>query len=307
VSAPTARTRTLLHVTHALKFGWLSPVIGNRWSDHQPIVVFQDQHILPTALPHFDSVWIADHFYGFDAKTDPFLEAWTTLTWLAARYPNVELCHHVLGHGYRPPALTAKMAATLQTLSGGRFVLGIGAGWRDDEYRAYGYDFPSAKVRFQQLEEVVTICRLMWTQDEPSFEGRHFRIDGASAPPLPNPAPRVLIGASGEQIGLPLVGRIADGWNCWYRGDDDWNRRKGIVHAAAEKAGRDPGHIEITNTIEKPLPTTDEESEQLLEVLRHRRSLGITHFVMDFGHPQSTEPVLRFVEQVMAPLRAGDA
>ena len=63
-----------------LKFGWLSPVIGNRWSDHQPIVVYQDEHILGEALPHFDSLWIADHFYGFDAKTDPFMEAWTTLT-----------------------------------------------------------------------------------------------------------------------------------------------------------------------------------------------------------------------------------
>ena len=84
--------------------------------------MYQDQHILPTALSHFDSLWIADHFYGFDAKTDPFMEAWTTLTWLAARYPDVTLCHHVLGHGYRPPALTAKMAATLQVLSGGRFV-----------------------------------------------------------------------------------------------------------------------------------------------------------------------------------------
>jgi alkanesulfonate monooxygenase SsuD/methylene tetrahydromethanopterin reductase-like flavin-dependent oxidoreductase (luciferase family) len=134
-------------VPHDLKFGWLSPVIGNRWSDHRPIVVYQDQHILPTVLPHFDSLWIADHFYGFDAKTDPFMEAWTTLTWLAARHPGVELCHHVLGHGYRPPALTAKMAATLQVLSGGRFVLGIGAGWRDDEYRAYGYDFPKASMR----------------------------------------------------------------------------------------------------------------------------------------------------------------
>ena len=179
-------------MTRPLKFGWLSPVIGNRWSDHQPIVVYQDQHILPTALPHFDSLWIADHFYGFDAKTDPFMEAWTTLTWLAARYPNVTLCHHVLGHGYRPPALTAKMAATLQVLSGGRFVLGIGAGWRDDEYAAYGYDFPSAKVRFEQLEEVIAICRLMWTEDEPSFEGRHFRIAGAAAPPKPDPIPRVL-------------------------------------------------------------------------------------------------------------------
>jgi hypothetical protein len=97
-----------------VKFGWLSPVIGNKWSDYQPIVVFQERHILPTAMKHFDSLWVADHFYGFDAKTDPFLEAWTTLTWLAAKFPNVLLCHHVLGHGYRPPALTAKMAATLR-------------------------------------------------------------------------------------------------------------------------------------------------------------------------------------------------
>ncbi len=290
-------------MTHDLKFGWLSPVIGNRWSDHQPIVVHQDQHILPTALPHFDSVWIADHCYGCDAKTDPFLEAWTTLTWLAARHPNVELCHHVLGHGYRPPALTAKMAATLQTLSGGRFILGIGAGWREDEYLAYGYDFPKPSVRFAQLEEVITICRLMWTEDAPSFQGTYYSVDGAAAPPLPNPVPRVCIGASGEQIGLPMVGRLADLWNGWYRGDDDWNRRLGIVRSSAEKAGRNPDDIEITNTVEKALPESDDDSEQLVELLAHRRDLGITHFVMDFGHPQSTEPVLRFVEQVINPLR----
>ena len=138
-----------------LDFGWLSPVIGNRWSDHQPIVVYQEEHILPTVTRHFDTLWIADHFYGFDAKTDPFMEAWTTLTWLAAKFPDVELCHHVLGHGYRNPALTAKMAATLQTLSGGRFILGIGAGWRGEEYAAYGYEFPSTPIRFAQLEEVI--------------------------------------------------------------------------------------------------------------------------------------------------------
>jgi len=291
-------------VPHDLKFGWLSPVIGNRWSDHRPIVVYQDQHILPTVLPHFDSLWIADHFYGFDAKTDPFMEAWTTLTWLAARHPGVELCHHVLGHGYRPPALTAKMAATLQVLSGGRFVLGIGAGWRDDEYIAYGYDFPKASVRFAQLEEVITICRLMWTEDEPSFEGTYFRIEGASAPPLPDPVPRICIGASGEQIGLPMVGRLADRWNCWFRGDDDWNRRKGIVHAAAERAGRDPDDIEISTTVERPLPETDADSAALVELLQHRRALGVTHFVMDVGNPSSTEPALRFAEQVIAPMRA---
>ena len=123
-----ARRATVRAMTHDLKFGWLSPVIGSAGSDHQAIVLYQQEHILPTALPVFDSLWIADHFYGFDARTDPFLEAWTTLTWLGAKFPDVTLCHHVLGHGYRPPALTAKMAATLQTLTGGRFVLGIGAG-----------------------------------------------------------------------------------------------------------------------------------------------------------------------------------
>ena len=285
-------------MARSLKFGWLSPVIGNKWSDYVPIAQYQDQHILPTALPHFDSLWIADHFYGFDAKTDPFLEAFTTLTWLAARHPNVMLCHHVLGHGYRPPALTAKMAATLQVLSGNRFVLGIGAGWRDDEYAAYGYDFPKASVRFAQLEEVITICRLMWTEPEPTFHGRYFHIEGASAPPLPEVAPRVCIGASGEQIGLPMVGRLADMWNCWYRGREDWQRRSGIVHASAEKAGRNPADIEVTTTVEVALPETDEQSEQLVERLTKLADLGVQHFVMDFGHPLTTEHIHRFVEQV---------
>ena len=291
-------------MTRDVKFGWLTPAIGNRWSDHQPIVVYQDQHILPVALPHFDSLWLADHFYGFDAKTDPFMEAWTTLTWLAARHPNVELCHHVLGHGYRPPALTAKMAATLQTLSGGRFVLGIGAGWREDEYAAYGYEFPRPAVRFAQLEEVIAICRVMWTDPDATFDGKFFKITGASAPPLPSPIPRVCIGAAGEQIGLPMVGRLADMWNCSYRNDETWIRKYAIVREAAERAGRNPGDIEVSMTVEVALPETDVESAELVEKLGHRRSLGVDHFVMDFGHPVSPEPALRFAEQVIQPLRA---
>ena len=286
----------------SLKFGWLSPVIGNRWSDHKPIAQYQDTEILPVALPHFDSLWVADHFYGFDAKTDPFLEAWITLTWLAARHPNVDLCHHVLGQGYRPPALTAKMAATLQTLSGGRFILGIGAGWRADEYAAYGYDFPKPSVRFAQLEETITICRMMWTEDEPHFTGSHYSIAGASAPPLPNPVPRICVGASGEQIGLPMVGRLADMWNSFFRNDEDWKRKLAIVQRSAEAAGRDPSSIEISTTVESPLPESDKDAERLVERLAHLADLGIQHFVMDFGHPQSTEPIQRFVEQVKLPL-----
>ena len=279
-------------------------MIGNAGSNHEAIVLYQQDHILPEALPYFDSLWIADHFYGFDARTDPFLEAWTTLTWLGAKFPDVTLCHHVLGHGYRPPALTAKMAATLQVLTGGRFVLGIGAGWRGGEYEAYGYNFPKPSVRFAQLEELIHICRLMWSEDHPTFDGEYFSIRDASAPPRPDPMPRICIGASGPKVGLPLVGRLADQWNSFYRGDDDWRMRLGIVREHAALAGRDPMAIEVGTTVERPLPTTDEESQELLEFLSHLREMGITHFTMDFGHPLTPEHVHRFAEQVINVMRA---
>ena len=296
-----------MNAQRELKFGWLSPVIGNQWSYHQPIVMFQERNILPTALQHFDSLWIADHFYGFDKKTDPFMEAWTTLTWLAAKFPNVLLCHHVLGQGYRNPALTAKMAATLQMLSSNRFILGIGAGWRDDEYKAYGYEFPRPAVRFAELEELIQICRLMWTQDAPTFTGKHFHITEAAAPPKPEVIPPVCIGAYGEQIGLPMVGRLADMWNASTQGNvERWLVKRDIVRASAEKSGRNPSDIQISLTIEKPLPNTDEESEILRTQLQTMADHGVEHFVMDFGHPQSTEPVMRFVEQVMQPMKAAN-
>ena len=289
---------------HPLRFGWLSPCIGNRWSDHRPIVVDQAKHILPTVNDHFDSMWVADHFYGFDEKTDPFVEAWTSLTWLAAKFPDVMLCHHVLGHGYRPPALTAKMAATLQVFSENRFMLGIGAGWRGDEYEAYGYEFPKPSVRFAQLEEVVAICRLMWTEDLPTFSGEYYSITEAAAPPLPEVVPPVCIGANGEQIGLPLAGRIGDMWHNGGRTEEDWLRKRDIVHRSAEAAGRDPAVIETGITIEQPLPETDAESAETLERIARWHDAGVDHFVMDFGNPASTEPILRFSEQVIAPLRA---
>jgi alkanesulfonate monooxygenase SsuD/methylene tetrahydromethanopterin reductase-like flavin-dependent oxidoreductase (luciferase family) len=288
-----------------VKFGWLSPVAGHAGSNFQPIVMYQQEHILPTALPHFDSVWIADHFYGFDRdKTEGFLEGWTTLTWLAARFPDVMLCHHVLGHGYRNPALTAKMASTLQVLSGGRFILGIGAGWREDEYRSYGYDFPTTANRLRQLEEVVQICRLMWTEPHPTFHGEYFTIDDAAATPRPDVVPPVCIGSSGEKIGLPIVGRRADIWNGAYRDDEQWTRLRGIVDRAATDAGRDPADIESCVTVAGDLPETDTDSVRWVERLGHLVELGVTHFVMDFGHPLDAEPAVRFAEQVIAPIRA---
>jgi alkanesulfonate monooxygenase SsuD/methylene tetrahydromethanopterin reductase-like flavin-dependent oxidoreductase (luciferase family) len=287
------------------KFGWISPVIGPPESDYVPLVMYQQERIFPTTLQHFDSVWVCDHFYGFQRRTDPFLEGWTTLTWLAASFPNVLLGHHVLGHGYRNPALTAKMAATLQVLSGGRFILGIGAGWREEEYHSYGYEFPKPSVRIAQLEEVVQICRLMWTETAPSFSGKYFEIKEAYAPPRPATPSPILIGGSGEQLMLPLVGRRADMWNTGAgRGIDAFRHKRDIVHRSAEAAGRDPAEIVITVTREAPLPQSSAESAQWLEELRRWEAEGVRHFLLDFGHVTSTEPVLRFVDEVMTPMRA---
>lgn len=286
------------------KFGWLSPVAGHAGSDFQPIVMYQTEHIFPQALLHFDSVWIADHFYGFDAeKKEGFLEAWVTLTWLSATFPDVMLCHHVLGHGYRNPALTAKMASTLQVLSGNRFILGIGAGWRADEYTSYGYEFPSTATRLHQLEEVVQICRLMWTEAHPTFHGEYFHIKDAAATPRPEVVPPICIGSTGEKIGLPIVGRQADIWNDTRPNPEDFTRKRGIVDAAAMAAGRDPAEIESCATIAGDLPESDEESDKWIERLSGLAELGISHFVMDFGHPLQVEPALRFAEQVIAPMR----
>jgi alkanesulfonate monooxygenase SsuD/methylene tetrahydromethanopterin reductase-like flavin-dependent oxidoreductase (luciferase family) len=287
------------------QFGWLSPVAGHAGSDFVPIVMYQEEHILPSVLPHFDSIWIADHFYGFDEqKEEGFLEAWTTLTWLAAKFPDVMLCHHVLGHGYRNPALTAKMASTVQVLSGGRFMLGIGGGWREDEYLAYGYEFPSPSVRLQQLEEVVQICRLMWTEPHPRFKGKYFQIDDAAATPRPDIVPPICIGSAGDRIGLPIVGRRADMWNTFFPGSDTWRHKRDIVDAAAVDAGRDPSDVESCVTMAGELPDSDAESEKWLERLTRLSELGINHFVMDFGHPLDAEPALRFAEQVIVPIRS---
>jgi alkanesulfonate monooxygenase SsuD/methylene tetrahydromethanopterin reductase-like flavin-dependent oxidoreductase (luciferase family) len=286
------------------KFGWLSPVASHAGSDFKPIVTFQAEHLFPSVLPYFDSVWIADHFYGFDdAKKEGFLEAWTTLTWLAAKFDNVDVAHHVVGHGYRNPALIAKMASTLQVLTQGRFILGIGAGWREEEYKAYGYEFPAAAVRLRQLEEVVQICRKMWTEEHPQFRGEYFSIDDAVATPRPEVVPRVCIGSSGESIGLKIVGRRADIWNTGYGDKESWQRKRDIVYEAANAFGRDDGDVTCCVTVAGQLPESGPDSEEWLQRLEGLRDLGISYFVLDFGHPLSVEPALRFAEEVMAPMR----
>lgn len=292
-----------------IRFGWVVPAIGPVRNGHVPLPITQQDTVLPTVVQHFDSLWVYDHFFDMGDRTNPWLECWTTLTWLAARFPTVQVGSLVLGLGYRNPALLAKMAATLHALSGGRYILGIGAGWREEEYKAYGYPFPKTGERIAQLEEGLQIIRSMWRDPTPTFAGQHFQIDNATCLPQPNPPPLIMIGSVGERI-LPMIARYADAWDVWNWSPDAWDvetyRRKwDTLRGHAEAAGRDPaGILRSVSATGMKLPRTAEESAQWVERLRPYADLGVQRFMLDFGTVVTPEPIQRFVEEVMAPLNA---
>jgi alkanesulfonate monooxygenase SsuD/methylene tetrahydromethanopterin reductase-like flavin-dependent oxidoreductase (luciferase family) len=294
-----------------VKFGWFTPALGIQETAYVPIAIWQQDEILPSVARHFDSLWVADHFYAFGDPILPWMECWTTLTWLASRFPDMQVGPIVMSVGYRNPALLAKMASSLQALSGGRFIMGIGAGWREEEYKAYGYPFPPASVRIAQLEEAIYIMRKMWTEISPSFEGEHVRIENAYCHPQ-LPPPPIMVGGGGEQLLLPLAARLADIWDLYHGGSQDavdvrsYRRKRDVLRRSAEAIGRDPDTIKQSLTIgEAGLPNSSEQAARWLDSLRSLVNLGVTQFILDCGHVASTEPVERFAAEVISPLRAG--
>src|SRR5438270_11188570 len=163
----------------------------------------------------FDSVYVMDHFYqirGIGPRTDPMLECYTALGGIAARTKTVRLGALVTGVTYRNPAYLAKVVTTLDIVSSGRAILGIGAAWNEAESRAYGYDFPSTAERFDRLEDALQICRSMFTQPQSMVRGKVAHVDGAWNVPQPvQPGgPRILIGGGGERKTLRLTASYAD-------------------------------------------------------------------------------------------------
>ena len=198
-------------------------------------------------------VWVPDHFMppagGYvatAATTDPELgpvhEAWTTLGALAATVPRVRLGVLVSGNTYRHPALVAKMAATIDHISAGRAVVGLGAAWQENEHRRYGFDYGTVGERADRLEEAAAIIRSLLTRERTDFTGRHYRLEGAPLEPKPpHPVP-LLIGGGGERRTLRTVARHADEWNAW--GLPATLAAKGtILDAHCAAAGRDPAGI----------------------------------------------------------------
>jgi alkanesulfonate monooxygenase SsuD/methylene tetrahydromethanopterin reductase-like flavin-dependent oxidoreductase (luciferase family) len=192
--------------------------------------------LLATVEGHYDSAWCIDHLQG------DVLEGWTTLTYLAARHPRLHWGHTVLAQSFRNPALLAKMSATLQFLSGGRFVLGIGTGGEAAEHRAYGYDFPPGRTRVAALDEALRIIKVLWTEERVTFAGEHYRVEAAECAPKPNPLPPIMVGAFRPQM-LRLAARHADWWNVSSTGIAAYRAYLREFAQACDEVGRDSGTV----------------------------------------------------------------
>jgi alkanesulfonate monooxygenase SsuD/methylene tetrahydromethanopterin reductase-like flavin-dependent oxidoreductase (luciferase family) len=155
---------------------------------------------------HFDSARIIDHLGVGD------IESFTTLAYLAAIHPQLKFGHMVLCQSFRNPALVAMMGAAFQLLSGGRFLFGIGTGWKEEEYKAFGYDFPPARVRVEQLEDALQIIKAMWTEQKVTFLGKYYQVQDAFCEPKPDPLPPIMIGAFKPKM-LRITAKYADEWN----------------------------------------------------------------------------------------------
>jgi F420-dependent oxidoreductase-like protein len=219
----------------------------------------------------FDSVWVMDHFYQLPpmgGPTQPMLEAYTLLGALAARTERVRLGTMVTGVTYRNPAHLAKIITTLDIISGGRAILGIGAAWYDVEHEGLGFDFPEAPERLDRLEEALQICRAMFTEDRPSFDGTHYRIHQALNVPAPLQAggPPILIGGGGEKRTLKLVAQYADFTNIF--GDAATVAHKvEVLRGHCQAIGRDPSEVTVSRLSTLVLTESEEETAQTLEFL----------------------------------------
>ena len=193
----------------------------------------------------WDGVWIADHFMpNADDVSGPMLEGWTTIAGLAASVPRVRIGCLVSGNTYRHPAVLANMAATADQISGGRIVLGIGAGWQQNEHEAYGIPLFETKERMARFAEACAVVKSLLTQERTTFDGAHYQLRDAPLEPkgADGPIP-LLVGGGGEKVTLRIAARHADEWNVW--GTPEVLAHKGaVLDRHCQDVGRDPATIE---------------------------------------------------------------
>ena len=245
----------------------------------------------------FDLVTVMDHFYqirGIGPETEPMMEAYTTLSALATQTSRVKLGTLVTGVTYRSPALLVKQVTTLDVISKGRAIFGIGAAWNEDEHRGYGIEFPLIGRRMDRLGEALTIAKLMFTQDRPSFEGTYYKIDRALNVPRPiQPGgPKILIGGGGERRTLRLLAEHGDIGH-WFGGNlEDLKRKKKVFEEHCAAVNRDPSDVLLTVGLTLVLAENEKDAKALMDGLSpERRAIAKTATVR-----QAAEVLAEYME-----------
>lgn len=193
----------------------------------------------------FDSIWVYDHFHTVPTpQIESVFECWTSMAALARDTSSIRIGQMVTCNSYRPPSLLAKMASCVDVMSHGRLILGIGAGWYQHEYEAYGYDYPETPERLRMLRDALQVIKAMWTQERAEFEGRYYSVRGAINEPKPvqKPHPPIWIGGGGEKVTLKLVAQYGDA--CNFNADVATVRHKlEVLRGHCESVGRDYGSV----------------------------------------------------------------
>ena len=282
----------------------------------------------------YESIWVSDHFFMTPNTMDVnCLECYTVLTALARDTRRLRLGAMVASQSYRNPALLAKIAASLDHISDGRLNFGVGAGWKEVEYRAYGYTFPGPAVRIRQLDEAIEVCRRMWTDDRASFEGKYYTVrDALSAPkPVQSPMP-VWVGGTGT-LTLRVAAKHADAVNfAWSRQPAFFGERLKALERHCRKIGRDSAEIRRSAGLMVVMDETAEGVDAKLEALRGSRdteymkylsrqppnvtgtpdviaellgeyaSLGVDHFILRWHYGDELRSMKLFADKVMRRL-----
>jgi len=299
---------------HPVRFGIQTPQQHGSW--HELLSLWQEVDTLG-----FDSAWVFDHFLPiFSDPTGPCLEGWTVLSALAMATKKVRLGVLVTGNTYRHPAVLAKMATTVDIISGGRLILGIGAGWFELEHQTYGIAFPKVADRLKMLDETLEVVKRLWTEERVNFTGRYYQLQEALLNPQPvqRPHPPILVGASGEQVALGIVARHADLWNS-FGSPDVFARKITVLAEHCRKVGRDPDTIEksvllqltLTDDPEAKRKAGEDENRGMLvgnpddvcQQIERYVAVGVTHLVISVSAPYDRAALHRFAREVMPAFR----
>ena len=254
----------------------------------------------------FDGIWVMDHYYqidpGLGAKEDPMLEAYSALNFMAGVTRKVTLGTMVTGVVYRHPGYLIKQVSTLDVLSSGRAIFGIGAAWYEEEAHGFGFPFPARSERFERLEEVLQIAKQVWSGNFKSYKGKHYQLAAPinNPQPISRPHPPILVGGEGEKKTLRLVAQYADACNLFARnGVDQVAQKLEVLRQHCETLDRDYDEIEKTAIDRFDLSPDGVTPTEVVDHIGKFAEIGIEKFILSLTTVSEIEPIERFGREVL--------